>query len=101
MRITQAQREAILEAVHAHFGQGTRVVLFGSRVDDDARGGDIDILIETDRFEPTSRAAISAKLHATAQIQRKIGDRKIDIVVANTGSDLGVVRQARAHGIPL
>ncbi|OGS95968.1 MAG: DNA polymerase beta [Gallionellales bacterium RIFCSPLOWO2_02_FULL_57_47] len=49
MRLTQQQTRWILQIVLRLTGDDARVFLFGSRLDDDAKGGDVDILIETDR----------------------------------------------------
>ena len=49
MRLTPAERTAIRETVLAVAGTGSRVRLFGSRIDNNARGGDIDLLVELDR----------------------------------------------------
>ena len=46
MRLTTQERTAIAQAAQAAWQPGTRMSLFGSRVDDDARGGDIDLLVE-------------------------------------------------------
>ena len=47
MRITPEQIRTILAVVGEQAGPGARVVLFGSRVRDSGRGGDIDLLIES------------------------------------------------------
>ena len=47
MRLTLQERSAIAEAARATLAAGTQVSLFGSRTDDQARGGDIDPLVET------------------------------------------------------
>lgn len=47
MRLTDKQRKIILEVVAKAFEQLTVVTLFGSRTIDDAKGGDIDLLIES------------------------------------------------------
>lgn len=47
MRITPEQIRIILATVGEHAGPGASVVLFGSRVHDSGRGGDIDLLIES------------------------------------------------------
>lgn len=47
MRLTPEQTRLILETVHAQAGLAARVVLFGSRVDDRRRGGDLDLLVES------------------------------------------------------
>lgn len=49
MRLTQQQSSWILQTVLRLTEDDARVFLFGSRLDDDAKGGDVDILIETDR----------------------------------------------------
>lgn len=48
MRLTQEQMQKIVQTVSRLTGSGGEVFLFGSRLDDRARGGDIDLLVETD-----------------------------------------------------
>ena len=47
MRVTPQQQSVIRTAVAETFGETANIWLFGSRVDDNKRGGDIDLLIET------------------------------------------------------
>ena len=45
MRLTPAQINAIKSTAQTVLGDGARVTLFGSRVDDSAKGGDVDLMI--------------------------------------------------------
>jgi len=49
MRLTSRQIEIITEVVFRNAGEEAVVYLFGSRLNDQARGGDVDILIEMDQ----------------------------------------------------
>lgn len=78
MRLTPTQIEIIRQATHDIAGPAARVRLFGSRLDDDARGGDIDLLLECD--EPIDAPALlAAKL--AARVSRRMDGRKIDVVI--------------------
>jgi len=46
MRLNEQQRQAIVRVVGDTCGSQARVRLFGSRLDDALRGGDIDLLVE-------------------------------------------------------
>ena len=48
MRLSETERKAIKAALKKHFDATARVYLFGSRTDDQKRGGDIDLYIEQD-----------------------------------------------------
>lgn len=48
MRLSPEAIETIRATVARLAGPDAGVALFGSRLDDDARGGDVDLLIETD-----------------------------------------------------
>lgn len=48
MRLSLEQRTAIQKAVKQVAGSAITPLLFGSRLDDSARGGDVDILLKTD-----------------------------------------------------
>lgn len=47
MRLTQAQRDTILSGVREFAGASTDTYVFGSRLDDTRRGGDVDLLLIT------------------------------------------------------
>ena len=61
---------------------GVRAVvkLFGFRLDDKARGGDIDLLVEVP--DPVDQAACLAA-RITASLQRALGDRKVDVLLVH------------------
>ena len=80
LRLTKHQRATIKALVIEVFGSGALVWLFGSRVDDCRRGGDIDLLIETHQMD--AMAIERAEIKFQTQLQKAIGDQKIDVLVA-------------------
>lgn len=48
MRLTEQQCAKIRSVVELFAGKGTSIFVFGSRIDNARRGGDVDLLIETD-----------------------------------------------------
>jgi predicted nucleotidyltransferase len=77
MRLTQRQQRVINDAAAQTFGPDAKVILFGSRLDDQKRGGDIDLLVECPR--PVANAGIIAARMA-AKIQMQLGERKVDVL---------------------
>jgi predicted nucleotidyltransferase len=102
MRLTVQERSAIAEAARATLAAGTQVSLFGSRTDDEARGGDIDLLVETP--VPMPAAELVARRQAfVARLYRLLGERRIDVVVTSPGAVAAqpVVSSARRQAIEL
>ena len=79
MRLTDRQRTIIRATVAETFGAGADVWLFGSRMDDNKRGGDIDLLIETDQVDVD--AILRAEISFQTKIQTKLGEQKIDVLL--------------------
>lgn len=77
MRITEQQKQAIKDSFYKIFEVGD-LFLFGSRVDDDKKGGDIDLYIKVNNAE---QRLFKKKIAFLVDIKNKIGDRKIDIVL--------------------
>ena len=94
MRISPHQTELILSVVAEQTGPGAHVMLFGSRTDDKRRGGDIDLLIESDPpLSCLQRIDIQARLEGALSLP-------IDIVVP--GNKPSAFQQlARATAVPL
>jgi len=78
MRITSEQAAAIRQEVTRLAGDAARVWLFGSRVRDDARGGDVDLMVELDEAVPEP-AQLAACL--SAQASRAMWGRKVDVLI--------------------
>ncbi len=101
MRLTAEQIVAIKETAGKHFGKGASVRLFGSRADDSRRGGDIDLYITTDL--PDVEKIIKAEIQFLAELKRRIGDQKIDVLVDYPARKRHppIFTVARETGIPL
>ncbi len=99
MRISPHARDAIIRTTAELAGAGSRVHLFGSRLHDHLRGGDIDLLVECP--QPVSRPVwLAAQI--TARLQRILGERKIDVLLIDPSTVLEPVhRVARAEGVEL
>lgn len=96
MRLTEREIREIREAAREFFGAPVR--LFGSRLDDAARGGDIDLYVETDLLPDEAERCRIAML---GRLYRRIGERRIDLLV-NTGGSLSPVQEAaRRTGVTL
>jgi uncharacterized protein len=93
MRITPAQKIAIEQAVYQHDPEA-QIVLFGSRADDHALGGDIDLMLLSQKI------TLMHKLSILAQLHRHIGDQKIDILVSKD-SHSPLFKRALETGIRL
>lgn len=99
MRLNQRERHVIREEVMKVFGRDASVQLFGSRVDDSRRGGDIDLYIEADG---TREELLERELRLYARLQRRLGEQRIDIVVHGRDQPLREVdRHARDSGVTL
>ena len=97
MRLSDEQRQAIREEVQRHFGRQAHAYLFGSRVRDDLRGGDIDLYVEADA---SPEDALSRELRLYAALQRRLGEQRIDIVVHRADSPLRPIDlEARSTGV--
>lgn len=80
MRLSPTTVETIRGEVTRRLGSRARVWLFGSRADDQAQGGDIDIYVETD--EPIANRASTASRLAAA-LQLRLGDQRIDVILVD------------------
>jgi uncharacterized protein len=99
MRLSAEQAAVIRDIVRAELGPSAQVRLFGSRTDDAARGGDIDLFVEADRPLP-NRAATASRLAALCQI--RLGDQRIDVVLVDpTSAPQPIHARARAEGLLL
>jgi len=94
MRITEHEKSVIIDAVKSE-DPNAGVWLFGSRVDDGKRGGDIDIAVFSEKID-----GVMQKIRIRRFICDKIGDQKIDLVTTNTGKE-AIFQLAVAEGIKL
>lgn len=79
MRLTDDQAQAIKQFAYQIAGEHARVRVFGSRLDDSARGGDLDLMLELP--EPADNPALMAA-RFSAKVSRLMLGRKVDVLIA-------------------
>jgi len=79
MRLSTFEREVLKQAAQASFDPGVVVRLFGSRVAEDLRGGDIDLLIETGMRDPAQIA--KAHTRFLSLVYSRLGEQKVDVLI--------------------
>ena len=95
MRLTPDQTQAIRQRIHNHMGERARIWLFGSRVDDSRRGGDVDLYVE-----PETAPDLTARLRCRSELADAL-DLNVDLIVQQPGRDLPIYRIAKRSGVPL
>ena len=97
MRLTADQIAAIKQTSAEIFGDTAQVWLFGSRVDDRKRGGDIDLLIRPSARD--ARQALIDKIRFLARLEQRLGERKIDVVIEAPDDQRPIVQVAHQTGV--
>ena len=96
MRLTDEEQQHIKTIVAANFGAEAEVWLFGSRVDDKKRGGDVDLYVVPKQQDDL--------FHKRVNCLGRLEDGlryPVDLVVHEAGRDLAVYRIAQKTGVRL
>lgn len=96
MRLSPESLALLLSTVRRYFGPESAVYVYGSRTDDNARGGDVDIFVETPltvdyRQRAYALAALEDALHLPVDLLVKDAedsDRAIHRIARLTGQRL-------------
>lgn len=79
MRLTTEQAQTIRQIINEKAGEGAVVRLFGSRLDDTARGGDVDLLVQLPSAIDNP-ALLAARL--SALLTRALHGRRVDVLLS-------------------
>ena len=97
MRLKKEDIKSIKRITKECFGENSKIYLFGSRVDDNKKGGDIDLYIETDM----KVNIFEKKIKMIGMLHNILGEQKIDIVINNFTSKKYIYQVAHREGIAL
>jgi len=75
MRISKNYINIFKEKFSEFFGEG-EIYLFGSRVDDNKKGGDIDLYLKVKNHSNL----FEKKIKFLSRVKRELGEQKIDII---------------------
>ena len=95
MRLSKTYRDTIKKNFYSIFKQG-KIYLFGSRIDDTQKGGDIDLYLVIDN----NQNLFHKKIKFLAQIKRALGEQKIDVIFNENPNRL-IEQEAIKWGIEL
>jgi len=79
MRLTTNQIDFIHQLTTELAGSRAQIRVFGSRLDDTAKGGDLDLLLELP--EPVENPAMLAARIST-KVSRKMYGRRVDVLIS-------------------
>ena len=101
MRLNKQESQILTQAARDCFGPGALVRLFGSRLDDAKRGGDIDLLIETKLTDADQIARAHTRF--LSYVYTRLGEQKIDLLIdfPTRQQQTPIYEIARAQGVLL
>jgi len=95
MRLSKEYIGVIKNYFKEFFKEG-EIYLFGSRIDDSKRGGDIDLYLVVKEHQNL----FEKKIKFLSRIKRELGEQKIDIVF-NIDSNRLIEKEAKRWGVKL
>jgi len=97
MRLTKDIQNKLIEYSQQYFGENTHLYLFGSRVDDEKKGGDIDLFLETPKD-----IELNIQLAFLRDIYTHVTQRKVDLIIKSPAKkDRPIYHTAKSEGILL
>lgn len=99
--LSSREIETIVAAFRTFFAPEDHIWLFGSRTNSEARGGDIDLYIETTLIDPV--LLVEKNIQFICDLQKGLGEQKIDLILHRLGHSplLPIYAMARAGGVLL
>lgn len=99
MRLSASIIEEVRRVVRETAGEDARVRLFGSRLDDAALGGDVDLLVELGEA-PAEPARLVASI--SGRVSRAMHGRRVDVLLSAPGLSRQPIHDvAERTGVPL
>lgn len=92
MRISDEVAQRAISVISKQFGADVKIWLFGSRADDQKRGGDVDIFVETESADVLRKVKCKSDL-------TDLFDLKVDLIVGL--GDKPIHRIAKTTGVRL
>jgi predicted nucleotidyltransferase len=91
MRLSTAQRLALKQRFSDELGSDCEIRIFGSRANDAARGGDLDLLVQCPR-RLERKVWLAARLAVSAE--KLLGGRRVDVLLVDPETSLQPVHHA-------
>ncbi len=99
MRLTYSEQKIIKKYFKDIFNKG-QLYLFGSRVDDNKKGGDIDLYIISNEDNLSTEMLFNKKLKFLSKLQLALGEQKIDLIISKD-KNRSIEKEALKNGIEL
>jgi predicted nucleotidyltransferase len=99
LRISTKEHKAIVNIAHQFFDETAEVYLFGSRVDDNKKGGDIDLYI-IPSHQINAKQLYNKKIKFLVALQLSMGEQQVDVIIAKDKNRL-IEQEAIRTGIKL
>jgi len=101
VRLDNFELTSICRCFKKYFLPEDHLWLFGSRVNKDALGGDIDLYAETHLAD--LKTALRLKIDFLVDVKDQIGEQRIDFIIRllNDSNESPIQKQARATGVLL
>jgi predicted nucleotidyltransferase len=94
MRLEPKEIEAIRRAAQEVFGAAAVIRVFGSRVDDKARGGDLDLYVEV---EP-GQATLANETRFLDLVAGPLDELHVDLLLHERGAPLQAIERVALQG---
>jgi len=97
MRLSSEIQHQLIACLKQYFGNKAHLYLFGSRVDDNKKGGDIDLFLETDQ-----KVSLQTEIDFLKTVYSRITQRKIDLIIYSPEKiDRPIFQTAKKEGVLL
>jgi len=86
MRLSNFEISSIKNTFYDVFKNGD-IYVFGSRINDNLNGGDIDIFVDIPNNLFSKKEVFDKKIIFLSKLKEKIGEQKIDVIISINASD--------------